>query len=334
MKRLNNLLPLIEDPDNLRYACWKAAKGKRHSRAVLAYQADLEREIARLRQQIQSGRVVVGDYRYFKVFEPKERNICASAFREQVLHHALMHVCHEGFERAQIFDSYASRKGKGTYVALERAKHFTRRFPWFLKLDVRKFFERIHHEVLRGQLARLFKEPRLLGIFGQIIDSYHSSPGRGVPIGNLTSQYFANHYLSGLDHMIKEQLGIGAYLRYMDDMVLWHNDKAALQRALYQVQAFVEAQLRCELKPPQLNRSRLGLPFLGYRVFPHHVRLLQKSKQRFIRKLTLVERQYQAGTWTEAACQRRSAPLVAFTQHADALVFRKKVCLQWKGATP
>lgn len=334
MRRANHLLPLIEDVDNLRYASWKAAKGKRYNQAVLAYQANVEDNLQTLRQQIQRGKVQVGDYRHFKVYEPKERDITAAAFCEQVLHHALMNVCHPVFERYQIYDSYASRKGKGTYAALDRAKQFTHRYEWFLKLDVRKFFETIHHEVLKAQLARLFKEPRLLGIFGQLINSYEAHPLRGLPIGNLTSQYFANHFLSGLDHFIKEQLHIRGYVRYMDDMVLWADEKQKLKTAQVHIQAHVREQLRSELKPPQLNRSRLGLPFLGYRVFPHHVRLLQKSKQRFIRKLTYLDRCYQEERWTEAACQRRGLPLVAFTNHADSLAFRKKVTSRLKGAMP
>ena len=124
MKRANNLLLQAADPDNLRLAAWKAAKGKRHSEEVMAWSAGIDEHLSVLREQICSGRVTVGNYRYFKVFEPKERQICASAFGEQVLHHALMNVCHEYFERAQVFDSYASRKGKGTYAAIERAKYF------------------------------------------------------------------------------------------------------------------------------------------------------------------------------------------------------------------
>ena len=122
MKRTRNLIPTVADPDNLRLACWKAAKGKRYAREVLAFQEDLDANLLSLRQQILSGKVEVGDYRYFKIWDPKEREICASAFREQVLHHALMNVCHETFERMQIHDSYACRKGKGTHAAVERAK--------------------------------------------------------------------------------------------------------------------------------------------------------------------------------------------------------------------
>ncbi len=321
----------IMDADNLRLASWKAAKGKRYAPSVLAFQQDLETNLLHLQKQIACGRVEVGNYHYFKVFEPKERQICASAFREQVLHHAMMNICHDYFERAQIFDSYASRKGKGTYAAIARARHFTSRYPWFLKLDVRKFFETIHHDVLKGQLARLFKEPRLLEVFFRIIDSYEASADRGLPIGNLTSQYFANHYLSGLDHFIKENLRIAAYVRYMDDMVLWSREKADLKKALVLIAAFIQNNLRCSLKPEILNKTGLGLPFLGYRIFPHHVRLLQKSKIRFIRKMREIEAHYQLGDWTEAACQRRVLPLIAFTQHADSKTFRKNVLLDIEG---
>ena len=121
MKRVNHLLEKIADPENLRWAFWKARKGKSYSREVSPFRDDLERNLLLLRQQILSGLVEVGQYRFFKIFDPKERQICASAFREQVLHHALMVVCHDHFERVQIYDSYACRRGKGTYAALARA---------------------------------------------------------------------------------------------------------------------------------------------------------------------------------------------------------------------
>jgi len=331
MKRANHLLPLIAEPDNLYLASWKAAKGKRYAASVLDYQAQLEENIAALRQQIEQGRVEVGNYRYFKVFEPKERQICASAFGEQVLHHALMNVCHERFERAQVFGSCASRKGKGVYAAIALAKIHTRDHAWFLKLDVRKFFESIHHGVLKKQLLRLFKEQKLLSIFFQIIDSYTAHPERGVPIGNLTSQYFANHYLVGLDHFIKEKLGVAAYVRYMDDMVLWHSDKSVLRAAQAAIEGFVQNELQCDLKPALLNQTRLGIPFLGYKILPHHVRLLKNSKIRFARKMAIVDRHYHNGDWTEKACQQHALPLIAFTQHADAAMLRKNVLLRLKG---
>jgi retron-type reverse transcriptase len=334
MKRAGNLLLRVAEPENLRFAAWKAAKGKRHSREVLAWMQRLNENVLRLREQVLRGQVEVGRYRYFKVFEPKERQICASAFGEQVLHHALMNICHEYFERAQIFDSYASRQGKGTYAAIDRAGQFTRQYDWYLKLDVRKFFESVHHEVLVSQLSNMFKDAAVVGIFEQIIHSYAASPGRGLPIGNLTSQYFANHYLVGLDRFVKEKLHIRAYTRYMDDFVLWSPDKGALREAHAAVQEYVETALRCTLKPEGLNRTRCGLPFLGYHIFPHYVRLLQKSKQRFIRKMRRVEEAYQSGAWSDAKCRRRALPLLAFVEHADAKKLQEIVFLRLQGQSP
>ncbi len=325
------MLPAIAEMENLRWAFWKAGKGKRSAAAVLAYQRSLEEHLRDLERQIQQAAVRVGDYCYFRIYEPKEREICAAAFREQVLHHALMNVCHPIFDRSLIFDTYACRKGKGTYAALERARCFTRCYDWFLKLDVQKFFANIHHDVLKGQLARLFKERGLLHIFFQIIDSYRATPDRGLPIGNLTSQYFANHYLSG---WIKEDLRCRAYVRYMDDLVLWSNDKSVLLEAHDVIRTRLSAGLRLQLKPCQLNRTALGLPFLGYRVFSFHQRLLQKSKLRFGRKMKRIYRCLVDGTWNEARAQAHTLPLIAFTEHADTVAYRKVVLCHLQGQAP
>jgi len=313
--------------DNLRLAFWKARKGKSYSGQVERYRSHLETNLVRLRGQILSGAVEVGNYHFFKIFDPKERQICAPAFAEQVLHHALMNLSHEYFERVQIYDSYACRKGKGTYAALERAKQFARKNGWFLKLDIRKFFDSVHHSVLKNQLDRRFKDWELLRIFEKIIDSYCTEPDRGLPIGNLTSQYFANHFLNGLDNFVKNDLLVKGYIRYMDDLVLWHHDKAFLKDACSKIGHYVETELCCALKPPLLNQSAQGLTFLGYRVFPERLLLAQRSKRRFVRKYREIEENYHAGVWDETHCQRKVLPLLAFTQHAAALAWRKKIIL-------
>lgn len=330
MKRINGLLPLIADCDNLRLAFWKAQRGKSDSTEVVSYRTNLNENLRLLRHQILSGEVEVGNYRFFKIYDPKERQICAGAFSERVLHHALMNVCHDFFERPQIYDSYASRKGKGTYAALNRARSFTKRFPFFLKLDVRKFFYSIHHDTLKNQLDTLFKEERLMQIFFKIIDSFEDSPGRGVPIGNLTSQYFANHYLCGLDHHIKEKLHIPGYVRYMDDMVLWHQEKSVLKSAYVAVNEYVNEELICFLKNPVLNWTTQGLPFLGYVLRPYNTRLSQSSMKRFVKKAAIISRYYNSGEWDENRCQRHILPLIAFTRHANADAFRKSLFLQNK----
>ncbi len=323
MKRANNLIEKIAEPDNLRLAFHKATQGKRYSSQVQAYRAGLDTQLFALRDQLLQKKIEVGDYRYFKVYDPKERQICASAFSEQVLHHALMNVCHAYFERAQVFDSYASRPGKGVHAALRRSFSFHRVGYWFLKLDVRKFFASIDHTVLQRQLYRLFKDKSVLRLFSQIINSYEDASRKGLPIGNLTSQYFANHYLSGLDHFIKEQLSCKSYVRYMDDLVIWDKDKGTLKQKLSIIKSYVEENLHLCLKPSQLNKTGRGLPFCGYILYPHYIRLSRRSKRRYIKKMKLLDEMYRTGEWSEASCQRRAQSLVAFTRHADAIQFRK-----------
>lgn len=329
MKRAGDLCCLVADPDNLRLAFWKAQRGKSYARSVERYRANLDEHLLGLRHELLAGHIRVGDYHFFTIHDPKEREICAPAFREQVIHHALMNVCHAFFERKQIFDSYASRKGKGTYAALDRAKDYSKQYKWFLKLDVRKFFGSIKHEILKSQLSAVFKDQKLIHFFEQIIDSY---PAKGLPIGNLTSQYFANHYLSQLDHFIKEELKCQAYVRYMDDMVLWHDDKQQLKEWKRAIDNYVNKRLELVLKPEQLNRTLCGLPFLGYILFPTHVFLSQTSKKRFARKIAGLGQQFEDGLLAESDYQRRLLPLLAFTNYADAKSFRKNVLLGLRNA--
>lgn len=325
MKRPAHLIEPIADMANLELACHKAQRGKAANAEVRAFGKNLYPNLKRLQAQIRSGEVETGNYHYFTVYDPKKRQICAAPFPQRVLHHALMNVCHPYFEQQQIFDSYASRSGKGTYAALKRAAACNGTYAWYLKLDVRKYFDSICHGVLRSQLYRLFKDPCLLRIFDRILDSYEVLPGRGVPIGNLTSQYFANHYLAPADHYARETLRVPAYLRYMDDMVLWHNDKAALLEAGNRFRDFIGERLQQALKPFCLNKNAAGLPFLGYLLYPGVIRLAWRSRRRYIQKIKTCQAALDSGAWTQRAFQNHVTPLTAFTEHADAKAFRQKV---------
>jgi RNA-directed DNA polymerase len=249
MKRERNLIEKIAEPENIRLAYWKARKSKEGRKEVADFTKNLDFEIRTLHESFLDGNIQVGTYHYFTIYDPKERVICASSFRERVIQHAIMNICHANFEKFQIYDSYASRKGKGTYAALARAKYFQKKYKWFLKLDVRKYFDSIDHDLLKQLLMRRFKDKYLLKIFCDIINSYETSAGKGLPIGNLTSQYFANHYLAVADHFIKEKLNASAYVRYMDDMVIWADDKGTLLKIGYQYKRFIEHELRLTLKP-------------------------------------------------------------------------------------
>ena len=325
MKRAGHLIELIAETDNLLLAFYKAQRGKQAKAEVMRYRENLDGEIAALQQQLLNGTVQVGDYRTFFVYDPKKRLICAAAFRERVLHHALMNVCHPFFERHLISSTYATRIGKGTYKALERAHSAMSRYRYVAKLDVRKYFDSVDHAILKLQLRRMFKDNVLLAIFDAIIDSYQTEEGKGLPIGNLTSQYFANHYLSCCDHYIKETLHVPEYVRYMDDMLLFSNDSHALRHFVDEVVAYMDTVLHLRLKPPVLVNTAVGVPFLGYRLKRFHVGLTGRSRRRFARRLSIYGNLLDGGVWTEQQYHEHITPLLAFTQHAYAKRWRRRV---------
>jgi RNA-directed DNA polymerase len=323
MKRVGHLYEQIADPENLRLAFWKAQRGKSGKRDVVAFRDHLDAELSALRADLISESVSVGDYRYFTIHDPKERLICAAPFRERVLHHAIINITEPVFEKFQIHNSYACRKGKGTYKALDRARTFSHRHRFYLKLDIRKYFYCVDHAVLKQQLRCRLKDRPLLGLLDQIIESYEVSSGKGIPIGNLTSQYFANHYLGVLDHFVKENLRCKAYVRYMDDFVLWDDDPSELKALLVQIERFLSDGLQLTLKPPALNRTERGLSMLGYRVFPDRMLLTRRSRDRFSAKLKTIERNLHSGEWTENEAAMHVEPLLAFVRQADTHGFRK-----------
>ncbi len=331
MKRASNLLNHIADYHNLYHAYCRAARGKHSKTAVKEYIQNLDLNITNLRQGLLSGNLNIGNYHYFKISDPKQRTICAAAFNERVLHHALMLGCHSVFERHLITDTYATRLNKGTFAAIDRAAFFAKTYLWFAKLDVRKYFDNILHSQLKQQLNQLFKDRAVIEILHSIIDSYQTTQGRGIPIGNLSSQYFANHYLSAADHYAKETLHLQGYVRYMDDIVLFHNQKETLLECVQKFTEFLATHLGLQLKEPCISLTQNGLPFLGFRIFPHTIKLNHQSKKRFRRKYRCFEKNLRTEKWSESEYQKRVLPLFAFVQHADTKSLRKKYIFAFEG---
>ena len=325
MKRFGNLIGEIAGFENLRLAFYKAQRGKQGRQEVVEFRDNLEENLAGLSWQILSGDVSVGNYRHFMIFDPKKREICAAAFGERVLHHAIMNICHPIFERNLIYDTYATRIGKGVYSALDRARGGLARHSYVVKLDVRKYFDSVSHEILKHKLRHIFKDNVLLSIFDRIIDSYESSGGRGLPIGNLTSQYFANFYLSGLDHYAKEVLKLPVYVRYMDDILFFADGKADIIMALSHVVAYVEEQLDLKFKSPIVITTDQQLSFLGYRLGKHVIWLNGKSRKRFVHKMKVYHRLIDDEQWSEEMFFAHITPLLSFVEHAYTLQYRKNV---------
>lgn len=332
MKRAGNLLGRIAEPENLRLAYLKAARGKRGKAEAIQFAARLDENLRALRGQILAVEPDVGHYHFFTVHEPKERTICAASFPERVLQHALMNVCEPVWERFAIFDSYACRTGKGLHRAVRRAQEFASRFPWHLKLDIRKYFDSIPHEPLLRLLERRIKDKAVLRMVAAIVGTYSAAPGRGLPIGNLLSQHLANFYLGHLDHWIKETLRVRGYVRYMDDFILWADDKAGLQGHLKAICGFLAVELQLDLKDNvQLNRSARGVPFLGFRIFPRRLTLGPHARRRFARKVCGYEKEYLEGNWSEADLQRHAGALLSYVGFADTLQLRRDIVARSKG---
>jgi retron-type reverse transcriptase len=312
--------------DTLYRAFWRATLGKRDRAEVRRFAADLHGEIARLREEIIWGTVRVGEARSFRIFDPKPRTIHAPCFRERVLHHAIIQHVGPVLDRALVASTFACREGKGLLAAVKYAQGAARRFEWYVKADIRSFFASVDHAVLKDLVRRRLKSPGLLSLLDRLIDS-HESPrgsGKGLPIGALTSQHFANYYLSPLDRFLLEDLRAGALARYMDDFVWWCRCRAEAVSMRRAVAAFVRDDLRLELRDdPFVQRTRLGLSFLGFRVFPNVLRLSRRRRRRYARARKRHEEAYRLGLIGARELQERYTSALAITSHADAGAWRR-----------
>ena len=208
------------------YSAWhEVSLGKSSKSSILEFYRSLDKNLKSISDDLRNGTYRPGLYNRFLIKDPKERIIAASPVRDRVVQHAIMNYYDPVFDRHLIFDSYACRIGKGTHKAVLRAFHFAKSSRYFLKMDIRKYFDSIDHTILKNLLAKIIKEPQILRLFYLIIDSADGYSGKGIPIGNLSSQYFANFYLSFFDHYFKESCHAKRYIRYMDDVLIFSNDK-------------------------------------------------------------------------------------------------------------
>jgi hypothetical protein len=300
MQTYNNLFTCVTTFENLHLAFKKAASGKlgRFSCAEFSYRR--EKELLLLQEELISGEYVHGEYRDFTVRDPKIRQVRAAGFRDRVVHHALCNIIEPIFEARFISHSFACRKGKGTIEALEKCQLLALNYRngYVLRADISKFFYTVDHEILFGIISRRIADKKVLRLCWEIISSSEDSrfrtffPGdelfavlrpTGIPIGNLTSQLFANIYLNEVDQFIKQKLGWKRYLRYMDDFLLFAPEKARLWEALSEIGQFLAQNLRLNLHPVKRSVSpvRSGIDWVGYRIFPDRVKIKRKNIFRF-----------------------------------------------------
>jgi retron-type reverse transcriptase len=262
---------------------YRAARRKSDRDSVIAFHSRLEEEILTIRDELEEGTYQWGTYRTFWVTAPKLRKIESAPFRDRVVHQGIAEVIETLFDPTFYHHSYACRSGRGTHRAMKTVKKWAALRPdsSYLQMDVSRYFPSVNHDILFGMIERRIGDPRFLALLRSLLNS--TPTPNGIPIGNLTSQIFANLYLDTLDQYVKRELKVKHYVRYMDDIVLLHNDRRQLQRWRSSIEQFASEKLRLTFHPHKVALAKVsgGVSFVGYRIFPSEIRLRSKSLRRF-----------------------------------------------------
>ena len=334
----------LTDWHNLLLAYHKAARGKRGKGNVALFEHRLEENLFQLQDELRTRQYCPGGYVSFYIHEPKTRIISAAPFHDRVVHHALCNLIEPAFERSFIVDSYANRLGKGTHRAITRCQQFARRYAYYLPCDVRQFFPSLDHTILRQTLRRKIEDEDVLWLIDQILasglgvldEAYEMAwfPGddllaatrpRGLPIGNLTSQFWANCYLNPLDHFIKRELRCPAYARYVDDILLFGDDKPTLwawREAIVARLACLRLTIHPQAEPRPVNE---GIPFLGFVVYPERRRLKRRKGLYFQRRLHRLVADYADGIISLAQLTASVQGWIAHAGYGNTIGLRKAV---------
>lgn len=352
---LTDIYERIYDFEELYNSYLEARKNKRYRDDVLKYTDNLETNLIELQNELIWQTYKVGKYRPFFVYEPKKRLVMALAFKDRVAQWSIYRQINPYFDRLFIDDSFACRKGKGSHAAADRLQYWLRqtdRKPdkwYYLKLDISKYFYRVDHAVLLNILSRRIKDERLMKLLATIINSEEQAFGLpagvapddcpeeewlydvGMPIGNLTSQLFANIYLNELDQHCKHELHLHYYIRYMDDIIILHNDKRYLQAVKDDIEVFLKEVLHLDLNNKTAIRpTSLGIDFVGYHIYATHRTLKKSTARRIIRSVTRMSKDLADGTLTRADFDRRVASYKGILEHCNSYGLRRRLNENYK----
>ena len=343
MKRYGQLWPQVVAFENLLQAAKQAQRAKRYRENVLEFNDRLESELFQLQRELITQTYRPGAYRSFTIHDPKLRLISAAPYRDRVVHHAVCNVIVPLLERSFSRSSYANRTGYGTHRALRHFTRLARRYPYVLQCDIRRYFPNIDRDILKQQLRHKLKCQPTLWLLETIINNSNDQksdvvhfPGddlltplersRGLPIGNLTSQFFANFYLDGFDRFVVETLKIGAYVRYVDDFVLFSDDQRFLawrQREI--VDRLATLRLRLHPVKSQLFETRHGANFVGFRVLPDRIRVRNDNLYRARRRCKRLQRAYARDEVTLSDLTQRLQSWEAHLAHGDTYRLRQRI---------
>ncbi len=327
---------------NLRKAYKKARKGKGIKWYVREFESDLEKNLLQLQKELRRQAYGPRSMKTFTIRDLKTRVISASAFRDRVVHHALCNIIEPMFDKAFIYDSYANRKGKGTHAALKRFDYFVRKvsangsllpnakdnnqiYGYALKADIKHYFDSVDHEIMMQCIRRKIQDEKVLWLIRKILDN-HFTKGKGMPIGNLTSQFFANVYLNELDYFVKHRLKAKYYIRYVDDFVILDASKERLESHKIVISEFLKT-IKLELHPQKSKVVPLqkGIKFLGFRVFCKY-KLPKKGNVRRIRhRIDHFIDLYKDGILAKPAILESVDGWNAYVIHANSYKLRKRI---------
>ncbi len=355
MKTYKNLYQHVYNFGNLYTAYRKARKGKRKQAEVAAFEFDMERNLLQLQTELRDQTYRPGPYHNFIIREPKRRLVSAAPFRDRVLHHTLCQVIEPIWEPRFISTSFACRVGKGTHKALDQCHAWMRQYAYAFHGDIVKYFPSIDHQIMRSLLARRIADPQVMWLIDQILDSgagiqarecspiylpsddlFTALRPRGLPIGNLTSQFWANVYRHELDKFVKHELRCPAYLRYMDDSVLFSDDKAQLHDWKAAMQEFLASHLRLMLHPRKsvVFPVKAGIDFCGFHIYPTHRRLRRSSVRRFVRRFCHQRAAYWRGEITLDEMTTSVQSWIAHAAHGDTWRLRGRLFADYPIGAP
>lgn len=341
----NNLFNRLCSLENLRLAFKKARKGKSTKWYVKEFEANLENELTRLKTELEFQNYRPKPLRRFVIRDPKTRVIYASAFRDRIVHHALCNLIEPIFEKTFINDTYANRKKKGVHVALKRFDEFKRKVSnngklvenakdknmvvgYVLKADIKHYFETVDHEILMKIIQKKISDEKILDLIKTILNNHDMKiKGKGMPLGNLTSQFFANVYLSELDYYIKHKLKAKYYIRYVDDFIILHRSKEKLVLYKWLINNFLKSiKLELHNEKSKLTPLNKGINFLGFRIF-YLYKLPRKSNlKKFERKM--LDFNKSPSESEEEKLKKFLEGWFGYVMHGNTYKLRKKVLYQ------
>jgi len=332
MKRINNIWDNIIAFDNLYYAYLNARKGKQNRESVAAFSFNLEQELHALQFELTTGTYQPGEYRQFTIKERKPRLISAAPFRDRVVHHAVMNILEPILDKRFYYHSYACRKSKGVHKAVNQYQQWANQYAYVLKVDIARYFPSIRHSCLKQQLRAIIKDKPVLTLLDVIIDSSPTGDivNTGLPIGNLTSQYFANLYLNNIDHWIKQVKKVPAYLRYVDDLFLMSNEKAQLWAVRDDLQQQLETiGLTLHKQKQTLHQTSERVDILGYKISKNKRWLRNDNGVRFQRKLKRYAKQYNQGNASWQEIQPNVQSWIGHALHGETYILREVIFSQY-----